>query len=202
VAIDTNRDGQITFHDPIRQLYLSLTSTKGEAMSFFSAFAASFGSMLLIAALIASWLLRSSGAPLVAKIVVPALIVALACATPYQVNAMLGFPISAPLATLPARAELIAFVTRDDDARVDLWLRQGGAPPRAYETTLNDKLKQSLRNAQSKLGHGGRVMLVKTQSGTERTGVTEQRASDEPGYELDDSAFSLPQKDSQNRHHR
>ncbi len=130
-------------------------------MSFFSAFAASFGSMLLMAALIASWLFRSSAAPLVAKITIPALIVMLACVTPYQVNAMLGFPISAPLATLPAHAELIAFIPQDKDARVDLWLRQGDAPPRAYETTLDDKLKQTLRNAQSRLGHGRRVMLVK-----------------------------------------
>jgi hypothetical protein len=163
-------------------------------VNFFSAFAASFGSMLLMAALIASWLFRSSAAPLVAKIAVPALIVALACVTPYQVNAMLGFPISVPLATLPGRAELIAFVARDNDARVDLWLRQGDAPPRAFETTLDDKLKQTLRNAQSRLGHSERVMLVKAQVGTKRTSVTEQRASDDPGYELDDSEFSLPPK--------
>jgi hypothetical protein len=72
-------------------------------VNFFSAFAASFGSMLLVAALIASWLFRSSAAPLIAKIAVPALIVALACAAPYQVNAMLGFPTTALPATLPAR---------------------------------------------------------------------------------------------------
>ena len=163
-------------------------------MNFFSVFAASFGSTLLLGALIASWLFRSSAAPLVAKIVVPALIVALACATPYQVNALLGFPFSAPLAMLPARAELIAFVAQDNDARVDLWLRQGGSPPRAYETSLDAKLKETLRDAQSKLGHGGRVMLVKARSGTKRAGVAEQRAPDESGYELDDSAFSLPPK--------
>ena len=191
-SLDTDRGGKISFRDPPIEPITDVC--KGEVVSFFSAFATSFGSMLLMGALIAAWLFRSSDAPLVAKIAVPTLVVALACATPYQVNAMLGFPISAPLATLPARAELIAFVTQDNDARVDLWLRQGGAPPRAYETALNDKLKQILRNAQSKLGHGGRVVLVKTQSRTKRTGVTEQRPSDEPGYELDDSAFSLPQK--------
>ena len=163
-------------------------------MNFLSAFTALFGSMLLMAAIIASWLFRSSAAPLVAKIVVPALIVALACATPYQVNAMLGFPISAPPATLPARAELIAFVAKNDDARVDLWLRQGDAPPRAYETRLDEKLKQTLRAAQSRLGHGGRVMLVKTHLGTKRTDLTEKRAPSDPGYELDDSVFSLPPK--------
>jgi hypothetical protein len=192
MSLDTDCCVKATFHDaPLNQ---SLRPTRGEAVSFFSAFAISFGSMLLLGALIASWLFRSSSAPLVAKMVVPTLIVALACATPYQVNAVLGFPISAPLATLPGRAELIAFFAQDKDTRVDLWLRQGGAPPRAYETTLDDKLKKTLRKAQSRLGHGGRVMLVKTQPGAKRTGVTEPRASDEPGYELDESAFPLPQK--------
>jgi hypothetical protein len=150
--------------------------------------------MLLMTALIGAWLFRSSAAPLIAKIAVPALIVALACATPYQVNAMLGFPVSAPPATLPAHAELIAFVAHDDDTRVDLWLRQSNALPRAYETTLDNKLKRTLREAQSRLGHGGRVMLVKTPLRTKRTGVEEQRVLDGPSYELDDSFFSLPPK--------
>ena len=97
-------------------------------MNFFSVFAASFGSMLLMTAIIGSWLFRSSTAPLIAKIAVPALIVALACVTPYQVNAMLGLPISAPPASLPAYAELIAFVAHDDDLLVDLWLRQRNTP--------------------------------------------------------------------------
>jgi hypothetical protein len=162
-------------------------------VNFFNAFAASFGSTLLMTALISSWLFGSSTAPLIAKIVVPALIVALACATPYQVNAMLGLPISAPPATLPAYAELIAFVAHGDDLLVDLWLRQRNAPPRAYETTLNNKLKQILREAQRKLARGERVMLVKARLGTNRTGAKELPSPDEPGYELDDS-FSLPPK--------
>jgi hypothetical protein len=162
-------------------------------LSFFNAFTTSFGSMLLIAALIASWVFRSSGAPLIAKVAVPTLIVALACATPYQVNTILGFPISAPLVTLPIHTELIAFVAHDDGARVDLWLRQGDAPPRAYETVLDDKLKQTLRKAQNKFGHGEKVMLVRARLDAKRTGITE-RAPDSSGYELDDSAFSLPSK--------
>jgi hypothetical protein len=162
-------------------------------VSFFSAFAASFGSMLLMAALISSWLFRFATAPLVAKIAVPALIVALACATPYQVNAMLGFPISAPSATLPASAELIAFVAHDDGPRVDLWLRQRSAPPRAYETTLNEKLKRALRDAQTRLGRGERVMLVKARLEAERT-ANKQGAQDDLGYQLDDSFFSPPPK--------
>jgi hypothetical protein len=164
-------------------------------VNFFSAFAASFGSMLLMTALIGSWLFRSSTAPLIAKIAVPTLIVALACVTPYQLNAMLGLPVSARPATLPAYAELIAFVAHDDNPLVDLWLREGNAPPRAYETTLNNKLKQILREAQSRLSRGERVMLARARLGTKRTGANEQRAPDEPGYELDDSFFSLPPKD-------
>jgi hypothetical protein len=164
-------------------------------VNFFSAFAASFGSMLLLIALLGSWLFRSSAAPLIAKIGVPTLIVALACITPYQVNSMLGFPVSAPPATLPAHAELIAFVTHDDDRRVDLWLRQSTAPPRAYETGLDDKLKRTLREAQSSLDHGGRAMLVKARIGTKRTDIQELPAPDGPSYELDNSVFSLPRKD-------
>jgi hypothetical protein len=163
-------------------------------VNFFNAFAVSFGSMLLMTALIGAWLFRCSAAPLIAKIVVPTLIVALACATPYQVNTILGFPISASPATLPAHVELIAFVAHDDDTRVDLWLRQNHAPPRAYETTLNDELKRILREAQSRLVRGGRVMLVRAPRGTNRTGVARQPASDDPSYELDDSFFSLPPK--------
>jgi hypothetical protein len=164
-------------------------------VNFFSAFVASFGSMLLMTALIGAWLFRSSAAPLIAKIAIPALVVALACATPYQVNAMLGFPVSASPATLPAHAELIAFVAHDDDTRVDLWLRQSNALPRAYETPLDNKLKRTLREAQSRLGHGGRVVLVKARLRTKRTGVEELRTSDDNSYELDDSFFSLPPKD-------
>ena len=164
-------------------------------MNFFNAFAASLGSMLLMTALTGAWLFRSSAAPLIAKITVPALVVVLACTTPYQVNTMLGFPIFAPPATLPAHAELIAFVVHDDDARVDIWLRQGNAPPRAYESALNENLKRTLREAKSRLDRGGRIMLVKASVGTKRAALTEQPAPDEANYELDDSYSSLPPKD-------
>lgn len=157
-------------------------------MTHFSTFALSFGSLLLLAALIAAWLFRSSSAPLVAKLGVPLLIVALACATPYQVNAMLGYPFSAPAYSLPKQAELIAYVAKDEDKRVDLWLRVGDTP-RAYETTLDDKLKSTLREAQNRMGHGDRVMLVR---GKPKQGLTSVQS--DPGYELDESAFSLPAK--------
>jgi hypothetical protein len=191
-SIEMDLDSKITLRAPPIE---SITDVyKGAAVSFLSAFAASFGSMLLMAALIASWIFRSSSAPLIVKMTVPTLIVVLACATPYQVNTMLGFPISAPPATMPTHAELVAFVLEDGEARVDLWLRQGDAPPRAYETTLDDKLRQTLREAQGRLGHGERVLLVKARLDAKRTRASEQRAPNDPGYELDDSAFSLPPK--------
>ncbi len=163
-------------------------------MNFFSAFVASFGSLLLMTAIIGSWLFRFSTAPLIAKIGVPALIVAIACVTPYQVNVMLGLPISAPPASLPAYGELIAFVAHDDVPLVDLWLRQRNAPPRAYETVLNNKFRRILLQAQSRLNRGERVMLVKALA-TERTDAKDQRAPDEVGYELDNSFFSFPPKE-------
>jgi hypothetical protein len=70
----------------------------------------------------------------------------------------------------------IAFVAHDDDPLMNLWLRQRNAPPRAYETTLNNKFKRILRKAQSRLSRGERVMLVKARLGTKRTGAKEARA--------------------------
>ena len=63
------------------------------------------------------------------------------------------------------------------------------------ETMLDDKLKQTLREAQSRLDHGGRAMLVKARIGTKRIGIKEQRDPEDLGYKLDDSVFSLPPKD-------
>lgn len=153
----------------------------------FSTFTLSFGSLLLLIALIAAWLFRTANAPLATRIAVPALIVALACITPYQVDAMLGFPTSI---TPPDHAELIAYVAHDENKRVDLWLRSGPVP-RVYDVPLDDRLKKTLRDAQSAMNGGERVMLRK---GKQTRGV-QGAPSPAPTFEIDDSAFSLPQKD-------
>src|SRR5260370_7249238 len=70
-------------------------------MTFFSAFALSFGLMLALMATIAAWLFRTSGAPLIAKLAIPTLLVALACYAPGAVNAMLGLPMTPSFAPLP-----------------------------------------------------------------------------------------------------
>jgi len=178
-------------------------------MTFFSAFALSFGLMLALMATIAAWLFRTSGAPLIAKLAIPTLLVALACYAPGAVNAMLGLPMTASFAALPDRAELVAFVAHDEEGIVDLWLRpstgSGQAIPRAYETPLDDRLKKTLREAQEQMAHGRPAMLVKRPS----TGSGQARhagdapgfnpgvgiGDDQSGYELDESALSrLPAK--------
>jgi hypothetical protein len=56
----------------------------------------------------------------VAKLALPALLVALSCLKPYELNSILGLPRTAALSALPDRAELIAFVAHDEDKRADL----------------------------------------------------------------------------------
>jgi hypothetical protein len=129
-------------------------------MSFFAAFACSFGSALLLMALIAAWLFRTSAAPLWTKLAAPAALVAVCCLTPYAVGSMLGLPRLVAFSDLPDKAELLAFVPHDDAGLVDLWLAASG-PPRAYETALDPKLKQALRAARERMDRGGRAMLVK-----------------------------------------
>jgi hypothetical protein len=130
-------------------------------VTFFNAFALSFGFLLAGIALIAGWIFRTATAPLVAKLALPALLVALSCLTPYELNSILGLPRTAALSALPDRAELIAFVAHDEDKRADLWLRVEDAPPRAYEITIDDAMKNLLRDARDRKERGGRVVLVK-----------------------------------------
>lgn len=166
-------------------------------MTFFNAFALSFGLLLAGLVLIAAWMFRTAAAPLAAKLALPALLVALGCLTPYEVNSMLGLPRMAALAALPDRAELIAFVAHDEDKRADLWLRVEDAPPRAYEIAIDEAMKKLLQDARDRKEHGGRVMLVKraehVAKETGHQGVTKQRSAD-PVYAIDDSAFALPNK--------
>jgi hypothetical protein len=166
-------------------------------VTFFNAFALSFGLLLAGLALIAAWMFRTAAAPLAAKLALPALLVALGCLAPYEVNSMLGLPRIAALAGLPDRAELIAFVPYDEDRSADLWLRVEDSPPRAYEIAIDDAMKKLLRDAGNRKEHGGRVMLVKRAERADKEkghpGMTEQRSAD-PAYTIDESAFALPNK--------
>lgn len=166
-------------------------------MTFFNAFGLSFGLLLAGLSLIAAWIFRTASAPLAAKVTLPALLVALGCLTPYEINSMLGMPRIAALAALPDRAELIAFVAHDDDKRADLWLSVQDAPPRAYEIDIDEAMKKLLRDARDRKERGGRVVLIKRADHADKErghqGVTKQRSAD-PAYAIDDSAFALPNK--------
>jgi hypothetical protein len=70
-------------------------------MSQFAAFALSFGGFLALTAAIAAWLFRSTTSPLWLKIVMPALMMALACYAPYSVPKMMGYPVSVSMQGLP-----------------------------------------------------------------------------------------------------
>jgi hypothetical protein len=163
-------------------------------MTLVSSFVLSFGAWLALIAAVAAWLFRTAAAPFALKLVLPVAIVFLACVTPYEVDALLGFPMAVSLADLPARAELVAFVPHDTTKTVDLWLRQGDGAPRAYELTLDDRLKETLRQARQRMGQGARVMLAKRgQADRRRPGLTDQLSRD-GAYAIDDSAFALPNK--------
>jgi hypothetical protein len=166
-------------------------------VTFINAFALSFGLLLAGMALIAAWIFRTAAAPMAVKLVLPGILVALGCFTPYEINSMLGMPRVSALAALPDRSELIAFVSHDEDSRADLWLSVEDAPPRAYEIAIDETMKKLLRDARDRKEHGGRVMLVKraehVAQKAEHPGVAEQRSAD-PVYTIDDSAFALPSK--------
>jgi hypothetical protein len=167
-------------------------------VNFFSVFALSFGLMLALAASIAAWLFRTSGAPLIAKLAIPAVLTALACITPLQVNSMMGLPVTASFDDLPDNAELIAFVANDDAHSVDMWLESGG-PPRAYEAALDEGLRKTLRQAREELEKGLPVMLRKrggeASGDSRRSAMTNAATDGHLEYEIDSSAFGLPPKE-------
>lgn len=168
-------------------------------MSFFSTFVLSFGLMLASMAVMASWLFRSSSAPLWAKVGLPVTTVALACVTPLEVNPMMGFPITVSLRSLPDHAQLVAFVPHDEAKLVDLWLRCNEGPPRSYETTLDERMKKTLREAQQEMENGRPAMLAKQKSatGTKSGARTDSGLpDDQTQYVLDESVRSaLPPKE-------
>ena len=167
-------------------------------MSQFAGFALSFGGFLALTAAIAAWMLRSTTSPLWLKIVMPSLMMALACCAPYSVPSMMGYPVSVSTQGLPDQAELVAFVPHDEDGRVDLWLRTSDVP-RAYDTALTAQMKKTLREAQQQMAHGRRAVLAKTAEGKEsgaRRGDGLAIGQDDSSYVLDENALTeLPKKE-------
>lgn len=163
----------------------------------FSAFGLQFGGFMLLNAAVAGWLFRRSDAHIAFKLILPSILVALACTTWWQVGALMGFPVQVDYTALPSRAELIAFLPYDDDHRVDLWLRVGSTPPRAYDVEMDGDLKKTLRQALQQRQQGNRVMLAKGGKKDERKGPAQSYIDIDGGrapYRLDPDAFALPSK--------
>lgn len=165
-------------------------------MTMFNSFVGTFGLLLLFTAGITSWVFRTSTAPIAAKLIVPACLVLLACLTPFQVRALMGYPIPTDTRSLPQKAELVAFVAHDDDKRVSLWLREGSQLPRAYDIPLDPQTKQALAAARGELGHGQRVGLKKGKIAGRHGGGYFDFDTPPPPYELDPDVFALPKKDA------
>ena len=167
-------------------------------MSQFAAFALSFAGFLALTAAIAAWLFRSAASSLWVKIVMPSLMMALACYAPYSVANMMGYPVSVSMQGLPDQAELVAFVPHDEDGRVDLWLRTSDAP-RAYDTALTAQMKKTLRDAQQQMAHGRRAVLTKKAEGKDsggRRGDALAVGQGDSSYVLDENALTeLPRKE-------
>jgi hypothetical protein len=152
----------------------------------------------LLAAVVASALLRTASTPFAVKVIVPSCLVALACVTYVTLPEMFGFPVETSFSALPPHVELIAYVPHDDEKKVDLWLvREGSPQPRSYSVELTDDLKDTLRKAQKAKADGSRVMLTKGKPGKKRP---HEQYSDIDGgespYVLQENAFQLPSKDA------
>ncbi len=149
------------------------------------------GIFLALMGLVAAWLFRTASAPIIVKLSVPTLIVIIACVTPRTVAALMGYPVWSEFSALPQKAELVAFVPNDTAHTAALWLRVGSDAPRAYEITLTDEMKKTLREAGERIAHGERVGVKK--GGHIHPGVTDIETPEAP-YVLSDDVFSLPKK--------
>jgi hypothetical protein len=162
-------------------------------MTFFSTFVLAYGLLLASMAVMAAWLFRSSMAPLWAKVGLPLLAVAVASVAPLEVDPMMGFPVTVSVEALPDRAQLVSFLAHDEADLVDLWLRCGEAPPRAYETRLDERMKKTLREARQELDDGRPARLAKRKPAA---GSPAGPVDDQSEYVLDESVRSaLPPKE-------
>lgn len=168
------------------------------------------GSFLALMAVVAGWLFRTASAPFLVKMIIPISLMVLACATPYQLPSILGWPVETTFASLPAQAELLAFHPYDDEKMVYLWLQPPASgpcgnehygeclQPRAYSVELTDDLKNTLRQVQKAKADGAPAMLAK--KGKPRVKRPHQQYSDMDGgegpYTLLPNAFALPKKDT------
>lgn len=157
------------------------------------------GLFVLLAVVIMANLFKTSSASVLSKVAIPSLLLLLTCAAVDTLPSILGYPLETSLASLPQRAELIAFHPYDNEKQIDLWLMPDGAKqPRAYSIPLTDELKKTLSEAKQKMANGERVELAKKgKAGKPRPpGYIDIDGGSAP-YELLPDAFNLPKKDQQ-----
>lgn len=131
-------------------------------MSNLLSFMATFGTFMVVAGLAAAWQFRMSKSHIAMRLLLPLVLVALAVATPFQVNKMLGLPIETKEADMPADTQLIFFFPHDGAKLVDLWLLDSRNPkPRAYTVDLTPQLAKLLVAAREFLVQGELVYLKK-----------------------------------------
>lgn len=162
-------------------------------MSDVAAFSLELAAWLSALAVVSAWLFRMSAAPLALKLALPSAMLALALGLSSGFFALLGRPVATTIGRMPDPIRLIAFKALDDDARVDLWIDEGGAT-RAYEIPLDGRTRQALKQARSELAEGRPVTLSKRKGGaTEAT--TDLAGGKQTGFELAPIQSSLPPKD-------
>lgn len=110
---------------------------------------------LLVCSLV--WVFKTSIGPIWIKIALAIAFGALVCWSPLATRAILGTPQPRSLAELPDKFQLLALHTNDDKA-FDLWIA-AGATPLAVTVTPDQNMRQLLREATQKLGHGQPVTI-------------------------------------------
>lgn len=165
-------------------------------MTLFAQFVLTFGALLALVVLVLTWLLRTAAAPIALKIVVPVVLVFLACYAPTTVRALLGYPVEVDCAELPKGAELLAFSSNDDAHTVDLWLVD--QEPRIYRTAITKSLRAVLAQAREKLDQGQRVALRRgacvLRVPPKKQDGADVEADIIDGPEIDGGKFGLPAK--------
>jgi hypothetical protein len=155
------------------------------------------GLFFLLALVIMGALFRTASASLFSKIAILLVLLILTCALAYTLPDAYGYPVETTMESLPQKAELLAFHPYNDEKSVDLWLMPDGAPqPRAYSIPMTDELKETLRQAKSKLAQGARAELAKKgKAGKPRPPGYIDKDGGKAPYELLPDAFNLPKKD-------
>jgi hypothetical protein len=172
-------------------------------MNFFTEFTVVFGSQLVIFILMSVWLFRTSSVSLYIKLIIPIIMVILACWTPYTVINMLGYPRPFLMKNIPDGTEILAIKGHEKEGNVDIWvILPKEEEPKAFNIKLTPELIKLLSEAEQDLGEGGRVILRKGDkdknglkgnngngNGNDATGNALN--SDQFGIGSDDSNFSV-----------